>query len=110
MGLDYNNSRTFIDVKGTTDKLNYIQVLPGVYTFTGCNYTPAFFRKGKIMLKSDLFTNTFNKMGEDLIDKDIDVLESFHALCLVTANYYLLMRQYIYILRVSANQKKQQRH
>ena len=24
MGLDYNNSRTFIDVKGTANKLNYI--------------------------------------------------------------------------------------
>ena len=47
MGLDYNNSLTFIDVKGTADKLNYIQALPGVCTFTGCDYTPAFFKKGK---------------------------------------------------------------
>ena len=28
MGLDYNNSRTFINVKGTPDKLNFIQALP----------------------------------------------------------------------------------
>ena len=57
MGLHCNNSLTFIDVKGTADKLNYIQALPEVYAFTGCDYTPAFFRKGKerpieIMLKS----------------------------------------------------------
>ena len=83
MGLDYNNSRTFIDVKGTADKLNFIQALPGIYTFTGCDYTPAFFRKGKkrpieIMLKSVLFINFFNKMGEeDLSGKDIDAIESF---------------------------------
>ena len=62
MGLDYNNSRNLIDVKGTADKLKYIQALPGVCTFTGCDYTPAFFKKGKkhpteIMLKSDLFIN-----------------------------------------------------
>ena len=62
MGLDYNNSRTFIDVKGTADKLNYIQGLTGVCTFTGCNYTSAFLEKGKkrpieIMLKSDQFIN-----------------------------------------------------
>ena len=31
VGLDYNNSRTFIDVKGTADKLNHIQTLLGVY-------------------------------------------------------------------------------
>ena len=39
------------------------------------------------MLKSDLFINTFNEMGEeDLIDEDIDVLESFTYSYLVTAN------------------------
>ena len=47
MGLDYNNSCTFTDVKGTADKLNYIQASSGVYAFTGCDYTPVFFRKGK---------------------------------------------------------------
>ena len=67
-------------------------MLPGIYAFTGCNYTPAFFRKGtkraiEIMLKSVLFINTFNKMREeDLSDEDIDEIESFNALCLVTAN------------------------
>ena len=83
MVLDYNNSHTFNDVKGTADKLNYIQALPGIYTFTGWDHTPAFSRKGKkhpieIMLKSDLFINTFSNMGEeDLIEEDIDVLESY---------------------------------
>ena len=66
MGVDYNNSRTFINIKGTADKLNYIQALPGIYVFTGCKYTLAFLRKGKkhpieIMLKSVLFVNTFKK-------------------------------------------------
>ena len=92
MGLDYNNSRTFIDVKGTADNLNFIQALPGIYAFTGCEYTPAFFRKGKkrpieIMLKSVLLINTFNKMGkEDLSDEDIDAIEYFTCSILVTEN------------------------
>ena len=83
MRLDYNNLHIFINVKGTADKLNYIHALPGIYPFTRCNYTPAFFRKGKkipieMMLKSVPFVNTFNKMGEDdLSDKDIDAIESF---------------------------------
>ena len=83
MGLDYNNSRTFIDVKATADEMNHIQALPGIYAFTGCDYTPTFFRKGKkrpieIMSKSDQFINVFNKMGEeDLSEDDMDVLESF---------------------------------
>ena len=62
MGLDYNNSRTFTDVKETADKLKYTEALPGACTFTECDYTPAFFKKGKkrstgIILKSDLFIN-----------------------------------------------------
>ena len=83
MRLDYNNSHTVIDVKGTADKLNYIQALPGIYAFTGCDYTSPFFRKARkipieMMLKSVPFVNTFNKMGEeDLSDKDIDAIESF---------------------------------
>ena len=48
--------------------------------FTGCDYTPAFFKKGKnrpilIMLKSDQFINAFNKMGvNELTEDDIEVL------------------------------------
>ena len=83
MGLDYNNSSTIFDVRGTADKMNFIQALPGIHAFTRCDYTSAFFRKGKkssieIMLKSVLLINTFNKMGEeDLSDEDIDAIESF---------------------------------
>ena len=80
MGLDYNNSRTYIDIKATADRINYVQALPGIYVFTGCDYTPAFFKKGKnrpilIMLKSDQFINAFNKMGvNELTEDDIEVL------------------------------------
>ena len=115
MGLDYN-SRIFIDVKGTADKLNFIQALPGIYAFTGCDYTPAFLRKGKkrsieIMLKSVLFINTFNKMEEeDLTDEDIDEIESFTCSMFGYSKLTSINEEDIYILRASANQKKQQSH
>ena len=43
LGLDYSKSHTFINVTGTTDKMNSIQALPGVCIFIGCNYTPVIF-------------------------------------------------------------------
>ena len=43
MVLDYSKSHTFINVTGTTDKMNSIQALPGVCIFIGCNYTPVIF-------------------------------------------------------------------
>ena len=116
MGLDYSNSRTCIDVKGTADKLSFIRALPGIYAFTGCDYTPAFLRKGKkrsieIMLKSVLFINTFNKMEEeDLTDEDIDEIESFTCSMFGYSKLTSINEEDIYILRASANQKKQQSH
>ena len=64
------------------------------------------------MLKSNLFINTFIKMGEEeLIDEDIDALEFFT--CSMFGYSKLTSTneaRYIYMLRASANQKKQQRH
>ena len=47
LGLDYNNSRHYVDIKATAENISYIQALPGIYAFTGCDYTPAFLKKGK---------------------------------------------------------------
>ena len=83
MGLDYNNSRTHIDVNQSAENIDFLKALPGVYAYTGCDYVPAFFRKGKkrpveIMLKSTKYIDTFNKLGqEELTVEDADVLESF---------------------------------
>ena len=70
-------------MSGITDKMNSIQSLPGVCIFTACNYTPAFFKKGKrspteTMLKPNLFINCSKKWDKkDLIGEDINVIESF---------------------------------
>ena len=91
-------------------------MLPGIYAFTGCDYTPAFFRKGKkcpikIFLKSVLFVNTFNKMGEeDLSDEDVDAIEPFTCSMFGYSKLTSIIRRDIYLFRASANQKKQQSH
>ena len=72
-----------IDVKATAEKMDYLKALPGIYSFTGCDYTPAFFRKGKkrpfnIMIKSAKYTEIFGKFGEqELTEDDIKVVESY---------------------------------
>ena len=54
----------------------------------------------EIMMKSDLFINTFNKMGEDLIDEDIDILKSFTC----------SMFGYSKLTSINEVKKKQQSH
>ena len=84
-------------MSGITDKMNSIKSLPGVCIFTACNYTPAFFKKGKkspteTMLKPNLFINC-SKMGQNRLD--IDVIESFtccmfgysKVICIIEARY-----------------------
>ena len=63
------------------------------------------------MLKSVLFINMFNKMGEeDLSDEDIDAIESFTCSMFGYSKLTSINEEDIYILRASANQKKQQSH
>ena len=84
-------------MSGITDKIYSILSLPGVCIFTACNYTPAFFKKGKkspteTMLKPNLFINC-SKMGQNRLD--IDVIESFtccmfgysKVICIIEARY-----------------------
>ena len=84
IGLGHNNTRSFIDVKATAENLQpYVQALAGIYSFTGNDYIPSFYRKGKkrpieIMVKSEEFISVFSKMGEvNLTDDDLQLLESF---------------------------------
>ena len=44
-GLDYNNSRHYVHIKATARNVRYVKALPGIYAFTGCDYTPAFLQK-----------------------------------------------------------------
>ena len=46
-GIDSNNSREYLDVSKLHKSVDYVDALPGIYTFTSNDYTPAFYRKGK---------------------------------------------------------------
>ena len=84
LGTDYNNSRHYVHVRRTAENMkHFISALPGIYNFSGNDYIPCFYKKGKtrpleLMLKSDENIHVFSKMGdEQLTDEDIDILEAF---------------------------------
>ena len=43
----YNNSRQYLNITKLFKCLTYEQALPGIYAFTGNDYSPSFQRKGK---------------------------------------------------------------
>ena len=45
-GVD--NNRRYIDMTSVVNGVEHIEALIGIYLFTGCDYSPAFHRKGKI--------------------------------------------------------------
>ena len=49
-GLDSDNSRNYIDISKLFKELDYVKALPGIYAYTGIDYLPAFYRKGKVLL------------------------------------------------------------
>ena len=60
-------------MSGITDKMNSIQALPWICIFTGCNYTPTFFKNGKKKpnwnnVKARSFYQLLNKMEEKRLD------------------------------------------
>ena len=47
-GIDSNNSREYLNVTKLHKSIDYVSALPGLFAFTGNDYTPAFYRKGQI--------------------------------------------------------------
>ena len=43
-GVDYKNSREYIDITELAKNVEIIKALPGIYEFTGNDYTPAFYK------------------------------------------------------------------
>ena len=46
-GLNHDNSRAFHDITRLATAILYRRALPGLHGFTGCDYSPSFFGKGK---------------------------------------------------------------
>lgn len=72
-----SRSRHIIDVNALHEHLglDLCKALPGFHAFTGCDYNPAFFRKGKqrpfqILAKNKEFQQAFASLGDTGIDID----------------------------------------
>ena len=82
-GIDYNNSREYLDVTKLHKSVYYIDALPGIYAFTGNDCTPAFYRKGKIKpvtlkCKHKRYINAFKCLGEMPLTSDvIEIIEEY---------------------------------
>ena len=82
-GLDHNNSRQYLDITRLSDYLDYVKALPGIYAFTGNDYSPSFYRKGRtrpisLMNKHPRFVDAFGNLGtEPLNEETIATLEEF---------------------------------
>lgn len=80
-----SNSRHVIDVNALHEQLgvDVCKALPGFHAFTGCDYNPAFFRKGKqrpfkLLVKDKSYQKAFADLGNKSIDNDTFAkIESF---------------------------------
>ena len=73
-GVDYNNSRKYIDITELAKNMKSIKALPGTYSFAGKDYTPAFFKKGKIrpfqlIQKNEKIADIFINLRDFLLNK-----------------------------------------
>ena len=65
--------------------LTYVQALPGIYVFTGNDYSPSFYRKGKtrpitVMNKHGKFVNVLMALGDlPLANEIINIIEEFNC-------------------------------
>ena len=67
VSVDSLNTRRYIDMS-LVREIEHIDAIIAMYTFTGCDYSPAFNKKGKIrptqlMLKDEKFIAAFSKLG-----------------------------------------------
>ena len=67
-GLGSDNSRNYVDISKLFKKLDYVKALPGIYAYTGIDYLPALYRKGKVrplllMTKKQKFVDAFVALG-----------------------------------------------
>ena len=71
VGINSNNTRRYINITELDKNLgsDMCKALPGLHAFTGCDYTAALMRKGKVCMlamveKSKKFQEAFGQLGE----------------------------------------------
>lgn len=84
--LGVGNARRYIDISALFAKLGLLvsQALPALHALTGCDYNPAFYRRGKkrpfdILLGSATFQEAFANLGSETYDIEelFPTMESF---------------------------------
>jgi len=85
VGHDGNNNRRFINVTKLSKVLgpSLCKALPGLHAFTGCDFTAAFSRKGKvrpleIVQRSSIYQDAFKHFGET-VTLDVDIMPVIEA-------------------------------
>ena len=81
-GQNYNNTRRNVNIQELAQSIDNNAGLAGAYIFLGSDYTPAFFRKGKIrpleiMKKVPKFAKFFSTLGEVLIEETLAGIKEF---------------------------------
>ena len=82
-GLGSDNSRNYVDISKLFKELDYVKALPGIYLYTGIDYLPALYRKGKVrplllMTTKQKFVDAFVALGKlDLSENIIADIEEF---------------------------------
>ena len=82
-GLDSVNTRCYVDINNLAKTINYVDELPGIYVYTGCDYTPAFYQKGKVrplalMMKHQKYLDAFSSLGNASLEEScIKSIEEF---------------------------------
>ena len=74
-GQNYNSTRRNVNIQELAQSIDNNAGLAGAYIFLGSDYTPAFFRKGKIrpleiMKKVPKFAKFFSTLGEEALMED----------------------------------------
>ncbi|XP_072389393.1 uncharacterized protein [Diabrotica undecimpunctata] len=86
MDIGVGNARRYIDVSALYNKLGpkISKALPALHAFTGCDFNPAFYRRGKkkplqILMSSETFQQAFLDLGskEYNLQDSLNVIQSF---------------------------------
>ena len=90
VGLDSLNTRRYVNMTHVRNEIDHCDAMVAMYTFTDCDYSPAFNKKGKtrpveLMRKDEKFIDAFMKLGvssssSELTEDMINTIEEFTCL------------------------------
>jgi hypothetical protein len=95
MDLVVGNARRYIDVSALYKKLGpkISEALPALHAFTGCDFNPALYRRGKkkplqFLMSSEIFQKVFLDLGS----KEHNVQDPFNIIPSFTCHLYVLKK------------------